>query len=38
VIWQQRYYHLQRWRLEGLDKDPHEFFFDLGAHTSSDFV
>jgi hypothetical protein len=26
------------WRLEGLDKDLHKVFFDLGAGTSSNFV
>jgi hypothetical protein len=29
---------LQRWRLEGLDKDSHEVLFDSGAYTSSDFI
>jgi hypothetical protein len=29
---------MQRWRLEGVDKDSREVFFDLGAGTSSDFV
>jgi hypothetical protein len=27
VQWQQRSCHLQRWRFEGLDKDPNKVFF-----------
>jgi hypothetical protein len=38
VQWQQHYCHMQRWRLEGLDKDPRKVFFNSSADTSNDFI